>query len=223
MSKIVYANKSGKIVDEYGNVLTPPLNWSFLPAGDAGITRKVTSKGDYWRVVFKKGRRTISKGVWADTKLIEDAQKELSAKRSTDDYKKQREYYYKRRDSQQKLYETEFCFEVESYLNFHKKYSDIAKALAILVTKHAIPIGSGTVARTTKIPINQRASKAVIAWMRHQTTAYDNLQIAKIKGERRAVRRKLAEESTKVLGVYRQGKIIPEDCPLKMVLENKLK
>lgn len=54
---------------------------------------------------------------------------------------------------------------------------------------HAVPVGSGTVARTQLIPLEQRAEAAVIAWMRHQTTAYDRMSIARIKGERREVRR----------------------------------
>jgi Fe-S cluster biosynthesis and repair protein YggX len=48
-----------------------------------------------------------------------------------------------------------------------------------LVTAHATPVGSGTVARTERIPLEQRAESAVIAWMRHQTTAYDSMKIAK--------------------------------------------
>jgi hypothetical protein len=47
----------------------------------------------------------------------------------------------------------------------------------VVVTTHAAPVGSGTVARTERIPIERRAEAAVIAWMRHQTTAYDNLAL----------------------------------------------
>ena len=59
--------------------------------------------------------------------------------------------------------------------------------------------------------------------MRHQTTAYDNMQIARIKGERRAVRRMLAEQSTKLLNNYRKGLPIPMSCPLKKALETNIK
>jgi hypothetical protein len=89
------------------------------------------------------------------------------------------------------------------------------------VTAHATPVGSGTVARTVMIPIEERASKAVIAWMRHQTTGYDHMKIARIKGERRAVRRQLAERSTQLLKIYRQGAPIPADCPLMKALMKK--
>ena len=50
-----------------------------------------------------------------------------------------------------------------------------------------------------------RAEAAVIAWMRHQTTAYDRMSIARIKGERREVRRRLAERSRQLLAQYRSG------------------
>jgi hypothetical protein len=95
------------------------------------------------------------------------------------------------------------------------------KKLARAVTIHAIPVGSGTVARTQLIPIEERAAHAVIAWMRHQTTAYDNLKIARIKGERRAVRRSLAQQSVELLASYREGRASIENCPLQIAM-NKL-
>lgn len=214
---------AGKLLDEYGNQHIPPKDWDFLPAGDAGITRKVTTKGTYWRIIFKKGRRTMSKGIWAPASTIAQAKNEVIATRSTIEYKKQREYSLQRREKQQQNYEVEFCNAVETFLSFHSKYQMIEKTIAILVTKHAIPVGSGTVARTSMIPIEQRASKAVIAWMRHQTTAYDNMQIAHIKGERRAVRRMLAEQSVVVLENYRKGKPLAINCPLKKALEILIK
>jgi hypothetical protein len=92
--------------------------------------------------------------------------------------------------------------------------------MARAVTEHATPVGSGTVARTRRIPIERRAEAAVIAWMRHQTTAYDSMQIARVKGERRAVRRKLASESKRLLAAYRSGRSIDRaTCPLLTALE----
>ncbi len=216
--KILTTNKSGHLIDDEGIMHTPPSNWIFLPAGDAGVTRKVTSQKKYWKVIFKKGRRTMSKGIWAPQSIIDWAKKEMSATRNTEAYKKQRAYSIKRREEQQVNYEHEFCKAVEIFLNFDSKYDVIAKTVAILVTKHAIPVGSGTVARTSMIPIEERASKAVIAWMRHQTTQYDHMHIPKIKGERRSVRRNLAEQSIKVLQNYRKGANIPLNCPLKSVI-----
>jgi hypothetical protein len=97
----------------------------------------------------------------------------------------------------------------------------LEKKLARVVTVHAIPVGSGTVARTQLIPIEERAAHAVIAWMRHQTTTYDNLKIARVKGERRAVRRSLAQQSVELLASYREGRASIENCPLQIAM-NKL-
>ena len=139
---------------------------------------------------------------------------EVSQMRSSDNYEKKQAYNLKRRNQKQDEYEIEFNAEVEKFLSFHSIHLNTQKLMARAITKHAIPIGSGTVARTAVIPIEQRAAKAVIAWMRHQTTGYDHLVIPKIKGERRAVRRLLAEQSIKLLFKYRSGEVIDERCPL---------
>lgn len=66
----------------------------------------------------------------------------------------------------------------------------------------ATPVGSDTVVRTKRIPVEQRAEAAVIAWMRHSTTAYDSMVIPKIKGKRREIRRMLARRSHDLLERY---------------------
>lgn len=214
---------NGTVIGEYGERLKPPAGWSFLPAGDAGITRKVTAKGAYWRVQVKKGRRITSKGVWAPTATIIQAKDDVTAVRSTESYEKKRQYDLERRQKKQDAYEVAFCTAVESFLNFHHLHKPAEKVMAQAITVHAIPVGSGTVARTAMIPIEARAAKAVIAWMRHQTTAYDHLHIPRIKGERRAVRRLLAEQSVALLKKYRQGEPVDKSCPLQKALIKKAK
>ena len=85
----------------------------------------------------------------------------------------------------------------------------------------AVPVGSGTVARTKRIPIERRAEAAVIAWMRHQTTGYDSMIIPRIKGKRREVRRMLAERSKELLRQCRKGEAAQANCPLKKALNGK--
>lgn len=216
--QIVSPGPNGSLIGEYGEPVKPPKTWVFLPAGDAGITRKVTSKGEYWRVQYKKGRRTISKGVWAPETTVQQAQQNVAEIRSTKEYKKKQVYAYKRRTKKQEEYILEFCKAVEEYLGFHDEYKNIEKKLALAVTEHAIPVGSGTVARTQMIPIEERAARAVIAWMRHKTTAYDNLKIANRKGERRAVKRELAQQSVNILSAYRKGSEIKENCLLQKAI-----
>ena len=100
-------------------------------------------------------------------------------------------------------------------MRFAPRFEALARGVARKVTAHATPVGSGTVARTKRIPIERRAESAVIAWMRHQTTAYDSMKIARIKGERREVRRELATISRAILDLHRRD--VPHAvtaCPL---------
>jgi 16S rRNA U516 pseudouridylate synthase RsuA-like enzyme len=76
-------------------------------------------------------------------------------------------------------------------------------------------VGSCTVARTKRIDIDRRAESAVIAWLRHQTTAYDSMKIARVKGRRREVRRELAQVSRALLDLHRQEQPhVREACSL---------
>lgn len=217
--KIVSPGKGNSLVDETGTIVTPPAGWSFQPAGDAGVTRKITAKGVFWRVQVKKGRRMISKGIWAPKETIDNAIQEMTAKRSTASYQKNLENSRKRREKKQEAYAIEFFRAVQDFLNFAPSYLDIEKQIAKAVTDHAVPVGSGTVARTEMIPLKDRAARAVIAWMRHQTTGYDAMKIPRVKGKRREVRRMLAERSSQLLQAYRRGDLIMDNCPLKAALK----
>ena len=52
---------------------------------------------------------------------------------------------------------TLFDNEIE-FLAFASAHAEPAEKLADAVTKHATPVGSGTVARTERIPIHERAA-----------------------------------------------------------------
>jgi hypothetical protein len=119
-----------------------------------------------------------------------------------------------RREVKQAEYVEDFEAAVISFLAFHERHVILARRMAGAVTAHATPVGSGTVARTQRIPIERRAEAAVIAWMRHQTTAYDSMKIARVKGKRREVRRMLAERSRDLLHRYRRGEPATPGCPL---------
>jgi hypothetical protein len=201
-----------------GAVKTVPADWVLLPPGDAGLTRRVKAAGDHYVVQEKVGRRMFSRGVWAPASTVDRIQKELDAERSTEAYAKKQESAAKRREKVQEEYVEDFEGAVAEFLRFHEGHAAVARRLARLVAAHATPVGSGTVARTKRIPIERRAEAAVIAWMRHQTTAYDSMKIARVKGQRREVRRMLAARSRSVLEAYRQGHAIPDSCPLKLVL-----
>ena len=91
----------------------------------------------------------------------------------------------RRREKAQAVYVEDFLGAVVAFLGFHEKYAVLADRLAKAVTDHATPVGSGTVARTKRIPVEQRAEAAVIAWMRHN----DRVRLTRDpKGEGKAAR-----------------------------------
>jgi hypothetical protein len=201
-----------------GKVLTVPDGWVLLPPGDAALTRRVKAAGDHWIVAEKKGRKVFSKGIWASAATIERIRADLEAERSTDSFAKKKEADARRREKAQAEYVEDFLGAVVTFLAFHANYADVADRLAKAVTDHATPVGSGTVARTKRIPVEQRAEAAVIAWLRHQTTGYDELVIPRVRGKRREVRSMLARRSHELLARYRLGKALTDDCPLMKAL-----
>ena len=201
-----------------GKVLTAPESWVLLPPGDAALTRRVKAAGDHWVVAEKKGRKVFSKGIWTAKATVEQIRADLEAERSTEGFAKKKEADARRREKAQAEYVEDFHGAVVAFLAFHPTHADLADMLARAVTGHATPVGSGTVARTKRIPVEQRAEAAVIAWMRHQTTGYDSLVIPRVKGKRREVRRMLVQRSNELLARYRRGDAAGEGCPLKGAL-----
>ncbi len=202
-----------------GALLSPPDDWACLPPGDAGMTRRVKQAGPSWVVLEKRGRKLFSQGLWAPAVNIEAARAALAAERSTVAYAKRREGDAARRERAQAQYVQEFAAEVLGFLRFAPRWGALGTQLALKVTEHATPVGSGTVARTERIPVARRAEAAVIAWMRHQTTAYDRMTIARVKGKRREVRGELAEVSRAILDLHRVDRPhAAAACPLCVAL-----
>ena len=198
-----------------GDVLLVPADWQKLPPGDAGLTRRVKATGPTWTVQQQKGRKLFSLGVWAPADRITQLTVELAAERATESYVKRRAAGVVRREREQTVYVEDFRGAVLAFLAFAPAHVELAQHLADAVTVHATPVGSGTVARTRRLPIERRAEAAVIAWLRHQTTTYDDMPIPRIKGKRRKVRGQLAEQSRRLLKKYREGALVdPETCPL---------
>ena len=187
-----------------GRRMSPPATWACLPPGDAGLTRRVKQAGPSWAVIEKRGRKAFSKGLWAPRENIDAARATLEAERATDAYAKKRQSDVARRERAQATYVVTFEQEVHAFLRFSPLWAEHARTIARLVAEHATPVGSGTVARTQRIPVAERAEAAVIAWMRHQTTAYDQMKIERVAGRRREVRRELAQISRAVLDLHRR-------------------
>ena len=201
-----------------GTVLNAPSGWVLLPPGDAALTRRVKAAGDHWLVQEKKGRKIFSRGVWAPAITIERIRAELNAERSTESFATKKAADAERRAKAQSQYAEDFTTAVVRFLAFHPSHAELGMRLARVVTDHATPVGSGTVARTKRISLEHRAEAAVIAWMRHQTTGYDSMTIPRTKGTRREVRRMLAQRSTMLLAQYRQGGSLKGECPLAIAL-----
>jgi Uncharacterized conserved protein (DUF2293) len=189
-----------------------------LPPGDAALTRRVKVAGDHWVVAEKKGRKVFSQGVWASATTIDQIRADLEVERSTERFAKKKEAGARHREKAQAEYVEDFLGAVVTFLAFHPTHADVANRMAKAVTDHTTPVGSGTVARTKRISVEQRAEAAVIAWMRHQTTGYDAMVVPRVKGKRREVRRMLARRSHDLLECYRRGELIPEACPLMKAL-----
>ena len=168
----------------------------------------------------KKGRKTFSRGVWA---------RQTGSPRSGPSWRRNGRPTptrsggprRARRERKQSEYVEDFRGAVLAFLDFAPCYADLAEQLADAVTQHATPVGSGTVARTQRIPIERRAESAVIAWLRHATTAYDNMKIP--RDQREAARgpphagRAVAAAAGEV---PRRAVRLDPTCPLRQALSN---
>src|SRR4051794_6047071 len=166
-----------------GQVLAVPDGWELVPPGDPGLTRRVKAAGPTWTVQEKKGRKTFSRGVWAPPATVAGVRAGLAAERDTPAHARKQAAAAQRRERAQAEYVGEFREAVLAFLAFAPAHAGLAGRLAAAVTVHATPVGSGTVARTERIPLEERAEAAVIAWLRHQTTGYDSMVIPRAKGK----------------------------------------
>jgi hypothetical protein len=221
MSDLVYTPgpTPDTVRDPDGRVLRPPADWVLVPPGDAALTRRLKASGEFWAVQEARGRKVFSRGIWADAGRVERLREALEAERGTATYAVKRQADARRREKVQAEYVEDFHAAVLAFLAFPEVHRARAEQLARAITLHATPVGSGTVARTQRIPVEERAEAAVIAWMRHQTTGYDDMVIPRVKGKRREVRRMLARRSQLLLERYRRGEQPQADCPLRAALQ----
>lgn len=210
------------MLNEFGVTEPVPAHWDLLPPGDAALSRRIKQDGPSLTVIELKGRKRFSRGIWAPADRIKTLREELARERQAPSYQKKLESGRRRRAEEQAVYAESFREAVLRYLDFHPMFAAQGTELAGLIATHAVPVGSGTVARTERIPIEARAAAATIAWMRHQTTGYDTMAIPRVRGKRREVRRMLAQRSAALLARYRAGQPVdPATCPLQMVLRGQ--
>ena len=211
-----------RLKDKMGQVFSVPTGWENLPAGDASVTRKVKSLGPTWTVQEKKGRKAFSHGVWAPKEQIEEAIALVEAQRADPKHQKKLAQVKVRREEKETVFGEDFQQAIIQFLNFNQKYHFLVEQLSTLVKEHAVPVGSGTVARSSSVTLEDKAALAVMAWMRHQTSAYDSTSVARVKGARRELRRLIARQSERILAKYRNGDGVDfEVCPLYKALHRQ--
>lgn len=207
------------VINERAALEAVPDDWELLPPGDAALSRRIKADGPTLTVIEVKGRKRFSRGIWAPGARIAALRAELAVERADPAYQKRLDAGRRRRAEEQEEYAVDFRDAVAAFLGFHPRHADAARTLANLIAEHATPVGSGTVARTERIPLEERAEAATIAWLRHQTTGYDRMVIPREKGRRREVRRMLAQRSVQLLERYRSGAPIDlAQCPLHRAL-----
>lgn len=213
------SKNSREVMAADGKVLKVPDDWDLLLPGDAALSRRIKKDGPSWTMCEMKGRKKFSRGIWAPAHRIGALEVELRIEREDPSYQKKLDAGRARREKEQEAYVIEFQAAVLEFLAFDPSHRDLAGTMALAITTHAVPVGSGTVARTQRISLERRAEAAVIAWMRHQTTAYDDMVIPREKGARREVRRMLASRSRSLLERYRRSSGEPSrNCPLQEAL-----
>jgi hypothetical protein len=213
----------GTVRDASGVLLAVPPGWVLLPPGDPALTRRVKAAGPVWTMQEKRGRKVFSLGMYAPAERIAQLRAALEREREDPSYTRKLEQGRQRRARAEASYTLEFSAEVLAFLRFAPRYRALGVAMAKAIAAHATPVGSGTVARTQRISVDRRAEAATIAWLRHATTTYDSMQIARVRGLRREVRRSLALQSRALLDRYRRGDVIADDvCPLRRALEGKV-
>ena len=208
-----------RLKDKTGKVYSVPTGWENLPAGDASVTHKMKSLGPTWTVQEKKGRKAFSHGVWAAKEQIEEAKILVEAQRADPKHQKKLAQLKVRREEKETVFGENFQQEIIEFLNFDQKHHLLVEQLSKLVKEHAVPVGSGTVARSSSVTLDDKAALAVMAWMRHQTSTYDSTSVARIKGARRELRQQIARQSERILAKYRSGEDVDfGGCPLYKAL-----
>lgn len=199
---------------KYGKILAVPDRWVFVEPGDATITRRVKKSGPHWQVRYKKRRKsskTYSKGIWAPRGRVERIRREVEEMRQSDAYQRRRKKRHQR-------FVDQFVTALLDVLDFPRCRRKTARRLATAVADHAADPGSGTVVRRHQIPMKVRARLALYAWLRHNTTDYDDMSIC--RGQRKSVKQRLHRKSERLLDDYRHRPcaIDLEACPLQAAL-----
>ena len=198
-------------------LLTVPGGWTFLPPGDAGLTRRVKAAGDHWVVQEKVGRKMFSRGSGRRRRPST-----ASGPNSTPSGPPVATPRSKRplpggvRRPRPSTSRTSTGRSRVPGLPSRPRRPRRTAGKCRDRARHA---GRQRHGRQDKTNPGRTAGRSRrIAWMRHRTTGYDGMVIPRVKGNRRELRRRLARRSQELLDRYRRGEPIGDDCPLKRAL-----
>jgi len=152
--------KPGYVLNEHAVLEAVPAGWALLPPGDAALSRRIKSDGPSWTMSEKKGDERFPAAFGPPPTASPPSAPELLAERADPAYERKLTAARQRRAVEQADYVEDFRASVLTFLAFHPTHAADAALLATLIAAHATPVGSGTVARTERIPIEERAEAA---------------------------------------------------------------
>ena len=170
----VYMTREGPWNPDHGEVEIPD-DWEFLPSGDAFVTRRVKTAGKFWVAWRPRGRNRPHRrrlGLWAPKETIEAAEVEAAATETQ--RSEHREHSAQSRAKQEGAYGDEFEDAIRSFLAFAPEHVDLADEIAREAATRTAEVGSGRVGRTRMLSLEERASLAARAVIRHRHTSYED-------------------------------------------------
>lgn len=170
----VYLTRKGPWNPDHGEIEIPD-DWEFLPSGDAFLTRRVKAAGRFWvawrpRGRYRPHRRRL--GLWAPRETIEAVEAEAAATEAQ--RSKHREHSARARGKQEAAYRDELEDAIRRFLVFAPEHVDLADEIAREAATRAAEVGSGRVGRTRMLSLEERASLAARAVIRHRHTSYED-------------------------------------------------
>jgi hypothetical protein len=170
----VYDTRKGPWNPQHGE-LEIPVDWDFLPSGDAFVTRTVKASGVYWvawrpRDRNRQHRRRL--GLWAPRVAIEQAQAEATATETDRD--RRRVQGTRSRERQEAVYRGELADAIRRILEFPPQRAELADEIAVAAAAQTAVVGSGRVGRTRTLSLEERGALAARAYIRHHLTVYQD-------------------------------------------------
>lgn len=170
----VYMTREGPWNPDHGEVEIPD-DWELLPSGDAFVTRRVKAAGTFWVAWRPRGRNRPHRrrlGLWAPNETIEAAKAEAAA--TVEERSKRSEQSARSRVQQEDAYRDELEDTIRRFLAFAPEHVELADEIAREAATRAAEVGSGRVGRTRMLSVDERASLAARALIRHRHTSYDD-------------------------------------------------